>query len=95
MHDRTCHAMLKSSLPLRLNCFLGLLCSDLSPVKRVLHACTTTGRDTPSAATPDQLWQYLEAAWTDVSQGYIQSLFNCMPRLVVAVIVTNGGYTNY
>ncbi|GFU12057.1 hypothetical protein TNCV_2095271 [Trichonephila clavipes] len=30
---------------------------------------------TPSAATPDQLWQRVEAAWSTVPQEHIQSLF--------------------
>ena len=51
--------------------------------------------DTPPAATPDQLWQYVEAAWTAIPQGYIQSLFDSMPRRVAAVIANNDGYTNY
>ncbi|GFV59251.1 transposable element Tcb1 transposase [Trichonephila clavipes] len=51
-------------------------------------------RNTPLAATPDQLWQYVEASWTAVPQGYIQSLFDSMPRCVVAVIANNGRYIN-
>ncbi|GFV25095.1 hypothetical protein TNCV_1006891 [Trichonephila clavipes] len=42
-------------------------------------------RDTPSAPTPDQLLQYVEAAWTAVLQGYIQSLFDSMLRRVAAL----------
>ncbi|GFX64690.1 HTH_38 domain-containing protein [Trichonephila clavipes] len=52
-------------------------------------------RNTSSTTTPDQLWQYVEAAWTAVPQGYIQSLFDSMSRCVVAVIANNGGYINY
>ncbi|GFV98744.1 hypothetical protein TNCV_1454301 [Trichonephila clavipes] len=37
-------------------------------------------RDTPPTAKPDQLWQYVEAAWTAVPQRYIQSLFDSKPR---------------
>ncbi|GFU77542.1 transposable element Tcb1 transposase [Trichonephila clavipes] len=37
---------------------------------------------TPPAATPDQLWQRVEAAWSAVPQEYIQSLFESMPRNV-------------
>ncbi|GFW25922.1 hypothetical protein TNCV_1328781 [Trichonephila clavipes] len=36
---------------------------------------------TPPAATPDQLWQRVEAAWSAVPQELIQSLFESMPRL--------------
>ncbi|GFW03223.1 hypothetical protein TNCV_463371 [Trichonephila clavipes] len=45
--------------------------------------------------TPDTLWQYVEATWTDVPQGYIQSLFDCKPWCVAAVITNNVSYTNY
>ncbi|GFU11985.1 hypothetical protein TNCV_3265771 [Trichonephila clavipes] len=33
-------------------------------------------------ATPDQLWQRVEAAWSAVPQEHIQSLFESMPRRV-------------
>ncbi|GFS82311.1 SCAN domain-containing protein 3 [Trichonephila clavipes] len=36
---------------------------------------------TPPAATPDQLWQRVEAAWSAVPEEHIQSLFESMPRL--------------
>ncbi|GFW93703.1 transposable element Tcb1 transposase [Trichonephila clavipes] len=41
-------------------------------------------RITPPAATPDQLWQRVEAAWSAVPQEHIQSLFESMPRRVAA-----------
>ncbi|UYV84666.1 hypothetical protein LAZ67_X003040 [Cordylochernes scorpioides] len=41
-------------------------------------------RITSSAATPDQLWQRVEAACSAVPQEYIQSLFESMPRRVAA-----------
>ncbi|GFX48944.1 transposable element Tcb1 transposase [Trichonephila clavipes] len=50
---------------------------------------------TPSAATPDQLWQRVEAAWSAVPHEHIQSLFESMPRRVAAVISNNGGYSGY
>ncbi|GFV61896.1 transposable element Tcb1 transposase [Trichonephila clavipes] len=50
---------------------------------------------TPPAATPDQLWQHVEAAWSDVPQEHIQSLFQSMPMRVAAVISNNGGYSGY
>ncbi|GFW82392.1 transposable element Tcb1 transposase [Trichonephila clavipes] len=50
---------------------------------------------TPPAATPDQLWQRVKAAWSVVPQEHIQSLFESMPRRVAAVISNNGGYTGY
>ncbi|GFW78264.1 transposable element Tcb1 transposase [Trichonephila clavipes] len=39
---------------------------------------------TPSAATPYQLWQRVEAAWSAVPQEHIQSLFESMPTCVAA-----------
>ncbi|GFT22766.1 transposable element Tcb1 transposase [Trichonephila clavipes] len=39
---------------------------------------------TPPAATPDQLWQRVEAGWSAVPQEHIQSLFESMPRCVAA-----------
>ncbi|GFX43704.1 transposable element Tcb1 transposase [Trichonephila clavipes] len=39
---------------------------------------------TPPAATPDQLWQRVDAAWSAVPQEHIQSLFESMPRRVAA-----------
>ncbi|GFW98936.1 transposable element Tcb1 transposase [Trichonephila clavipes] len=49
----------------------------------------------PPAATPDQPWQHVEAAWSAVPQEHIQSLFESMPRRVAAVISNNGGYSGY
>ncbi|GFT29127.1 transposable element Tcb1 transposase [Trichonephila clavipes] len=40
---------------------------------------------TSPAATPDQLWIRVEAAWSAVPQEYIQSLFESMPRRVAAL----------
>ncbi|GFV29908.1 transposable element Tcb1 transposase [Trichonephila clavipes] len=37
---------------------------------------------TPPAATPDQLWQRVEAAWSAVPQEHVQSLFESIPRRV-------------
>ncbi|GFU52631.1 transposable element Tcb1 transposase [Trichonephila clavipes] len=52
---------------------------------------------TSPAATPDELWQRMEAAWSAVPQPqeYIQSPFESMPRRVAAVISNNGGYSGY
>ncbi|GFW33113.1 transposable element Tcb1 transposase [Trichonephila clavipes] len=47
------------------------------------------------AATPHQLWQRVEAAWSAVPQEHIQSLFESMPRRVAAVIFNNSGYSGY
>ncbi|GFS57706.1 transposable element Tcb1 transposase [Trichonephila clavipes] len=66
---------------------------DLSPRrKHVVHGCSTIDQITPPAATPDQHWQRVEAAWSAVPQEHIQSLFETMPRRVAAVISNNGGY---
>ncbi|GFX84546.1 transposable element Tcb1 transposase [Trichonephila clavipes] len=50
---------------------------------------------TPPAATPDQLWERVEAAWSAVPQEHIQSLFESMPRRVAEVISNNGGCSGY
>ncbi|GFV55818.1 DUF4817 domain-containing protein [Trichonephila clavipes] len=44
-------------------------------------------RNTPPAATSDKLWQYVEAAWTSVPQGYIESVFDSMPRRSSVTVV--------
>ncbi|GFU42492.1 transposable element Tcb1 transposase [Trichonephila clavipes] len=49
---------------------------------------------TPPAATPDQLWRRVEAAWSAVPQEHIPSLFKSMSRRLAAVI-NNGGYSGY
>ncbi|GFW65415.1 hypothetical protein TNCV_3675891 [Trichonephila clavipes] len=41
---------------------------------------------TPPAATTDQLWQRVEAAWSDVPQEHMLSLFESMPRRVEAFL---------
>ncbi|GFX96675.1 transposable element Tcb1 transposase [Trichonephila clavipes] len=48
---------------------------------------------TTPAATPDQLWQHVEAAWSAVPPKHIQSLFESMPRRVA--ISNNDGYSGY
>ncbi|GFT70853.1 transposable element Tcb1 transposase [Trichonephila clavipes] len=49
---------------------------DLSPIENmwsmVAQRLTQT---TPPVATPDQLWQRVEVAWSAVTQEHIQSLF--------------------
>ncbi|GFW22213.1 transposable element Tcb1 transposase [Trichonephila clavipes] len=69
---------------------------DLSPIENMcsMDAQRLT-QITPPAATPDQLWQRVEAAWSAVPQEDIQSLFGSMPRRVAAVISNNGGYSGY
>ncbi|GFV96473.1 transposable element Tcb1 transposase [Trichonephila clavipes] len=69
---------------------------DLSPVENMWSmVAQRLTHITPPAATPDQLCQRVEAAWSAVPQEHIQSLFESMPRLVAAVISNNGGYSGY
>ncbi|GFT19589.1 transposable element Tc1 transposase [Trichonephila clavipes] len=65
---------------------------DLSPIeyKWSIVAQRMT-QITPPAATPDQLWQRVEA----VPQEHIQSIFESMPRRLAAVMSNNGGYSGY
>ncbi|GFY36176.1 transposable element Tc1 transposase [Trichonephila clavipes] len=69
---------------------------DLSPIENMWSTVAQRlTQITPPAATPDQLWQRVEAAWSTVPQEHIQSLFESMPRRVAAVIFNNGGYSVY
>ncbi|GFT57198.1 transposable element Tcb1 transposase [Trichonephila clavipes] len=68
----------------------------LSPVENMRYtAAERLTQITPPAATPDQLWQRVEAAWSAVPQEHIQSIFESMPRRVAAVISNNCGYSGY
>ncbi|GFV90432.1 uncharacterized protein TNCV_50071 [Trichonephila clavipes] len=70
--------------------------SNMSPIENVLSLLAQRlVWEAPPASTPDKLWQYVEASWTALPQGYIQSFFGSMPRRVAAVIANNGDYTNY
>ncbi|GFX28669.1 transposable element Tcb1 transposase [Trichonephila clavipes] len=69
---------------------------DLSPKENMWSmVAQRLTQITPPAATPNQLWQRVEAAWSAVPQEHIQSLFESMPRRVAAVISNNGGYPGY
>ncbi|GFS72528.1 integrase catalytic domain-containing protein [Trichonephila clavipes] len=69
---------------------------DLSPIENIWSMVTQRlTQITPQAATPDQLWQRVEAARSAVPQEHIQSLFESMPRRVAAVMSNNGGYSGY
>ncbi|GFW90869.1 transposable element Tcb1 transposase [Trichonephila clavipes] len=69
---------------------------DLSPIENMWSMVAQRLTEiTPPAATPDQLWQRVEAAWSSVPQEHIQSLFESMPRRVAVVISNNGGYSGY
>ncbi|GFV83777.1 transposable element Tcb1 transposase [Trichonephila clavipes] len=60
---------------------------DLSPIENMWSmVAQRLTHITPPAATPDQLWQRVEAAWSAVPQEHIQSLFESMSRCVAAVI---------
>ncbi|GFW95339.1 transposable element Tcb1 transposase [Trichonephila clavipes] len=69
---------------------------DISPIENMWSmVAQRLTQITPSAATPDQLWQRVETAWSAVPQEHIQSLFESMSRRVAAVIFNNGGYSGY
>ncbi|GFV98323.1 transposable element Tcb1 transposase [Trichonephila clavipes] len=69
---------------------------NLSPIENMwsMVAQRLTQITTP-AATPDQLWQRVEVAWSAVPQEHIKSLFESMARCLAAVISSNGGYSSY
>ncbi|GFX10558.1 transposable element Tcb1 transposase [Trichonephila clavipes] len=69
---------------------------DLSPIENMWSTVAQRlTQITPPAATPDQLWQRVEAAWSAVPQEHIQSVFEAMPRRVAAVISNNCCYSGY
>ncbi|GFT66883.1 transposable element Tcb1 transposase [Trichonephila clavipes] len=69
---------------------------NLSPIENMWSIVAQRSTQiAPPAATPDKLWQRVEAAWSAVPQEHIQSLFESMPRRVAAVISNNGGYSGY
>ncbi|GFW14930.1 transposable element Tcb1 transposase [Trichonephila clavipes] len=61
----------------------------------VMHRHTGPAPDYTPGATPDQLSQRVEAAWSAVPQEHIQSLFESMPWRVAVVISNNGDYSGY
>ncbi|GFV74653.1 transposable element Tcb1 transposase [Trichonephila clavipes] len=71
----------------------------ISPIKNMWSmVAQRLTQITSPAATPNQLWQRVEAAWSAVPQEHIQSLFELMPRPVAAMIChtpRNGGYSGY
>ncbi|GFW23269.1 transposable element Tcb1 transposase [Trichonephila clavipes] len=70
--------------------------ADLSPKENMWPmVAQRLTQITPPAATPDQVWQRVEAAWSAVPQEHIQTLFESMPRRVAAVISNNDGYSGY
>ncbi|GFV53702.1 hypothetical protein TNCV_2092051 [Trichonephila clavipes] len=73
----------------------GSLSGLFADSKHVVHGCSMIDLDSTPAATPDQLWQRLEAACSDSPLEHIQRLFVSMPRRVAAVISNNVGYSGY
>ncbi|GFV87396.1 transposable element Tcb1 transposase [Trichonephila clavipes] len=70
--------------------------SDVPPIENMWSmVAQRLTQITPPAATPNQLWQRVEAAWSTVPQEHIQNLFESMPRRAEAVISNNGGYSGY
>ncbi|GFX19239.1 hypothetical protein TNCV_3013831 [Trichonephila clavipes] len=86
--------MLKSSsLPIRLNCFLGLLVLPIYHQSKTCAPCLYNG--CPGIHHPllhqinfGNIWKLDEDCCT---QGYFQSLFDSMPSRVAAVIANNVG----
>ncbi|GFV95945.1 uncharacterized protein TNCV_3606721 [Trichonephila clavipes] len=93
LRDHTWHALSKGSSSItRLHCFLaGLLSGSFADRKHVgpwlLNDCPRLH----PVATPDQLWQRAEAAWSSVPQEHIQTLFESTPRHVEEIF--NNGAT--
>ncbi|GFU53564.1 transposable element Tcb1 transposase [Trichonephila clavipes] len=53
---------------------------DISPIENMWFiVAQRLIQITPPAATPDQRWQCVEAAWSAVPPKHIQSLFESMP----------------
>ncbi|GFS71174.1 transposable element Tcb1 transposase [Trichonephila clavipes] len=69
---------------------------DLSPIENMWSmVAQRLTHITPPAATPDHLWQRVDAPWSAVPQKHIQSFIESMLRRVAAVISNNGGNSGY
>ncbi|GFX89005.1 hypothetical protein TNCV_2853051 [Trichonephila clavipes] len=67
MSDYTRHAMFKSCSMIAMRCSVAVCSPDLLPIENVWTMfAQRLVRDTPLAATPDQLRQHVEATWTAV-----------------------------
>ncbi|GFV31004.1 transposable element Tcb1 transposase [Trichonephila clavipes] len=67
-----------------------------SPVENMWHmVAQRLTQITPPAATEEQFWQSVEAAWSAVPQENIQSIFESIPRHVAAMISNNVSYSGY
>ncbi|GFX02273.1 transposable element Tcb1 transposase [Trichonephila clavipes] len=65
---------------------------DFSPIENMWSmVAQRLTQITTLAATPDQLWQRVEAASSSVPHEHIESLFESVPRRVAAGISNNGG----
>ncbi|GFU40813.1 transposable element Tcb1 transposase [Trichonephila clavipes] len=91
------HIVQKFFVNHRIELLHWLACSpNLSPIENMWYmVAQRLTQITPPAATPDQFWQRVEAAWFAVPQEHIQSLFESMLRRVAAMISNNGGYSGY
>ena len=47
------------------------------------------------AASINELWTHIEAAWQAIRKEDIQDLFDLIPRRITALIVVHGGFTKY
>ncbi|GFX59125.1 uncharacterized protein TNCV_936401 [Trichonephila clavipes] len=81
--------------PDRIASLASSLSGTFTDRKHVVHGYSMIDPEYTPAATPGQLWQPVEAAWSAVPQEHMQSLFESMPRRVAAVISNNGGYSGY
>lgn len=71
---------------------------DLNPIENVWAEVVRTMKDRwVQPATRDQLWDAVEAAWLDVTEGplFVHSLVESMPRRMAKVLEYEGGWTGY
>ncbi|GFY09753.1 transposable element Tcb1 transposase [Trichonephila clavipes] len=69
---------------------------DMSTVEHVWDLVGRhLARDPRPAASKDKLLLRVQAIWNSLPQADIQNLFDCVPRLIAALIAVCGGYTKY
>lgn len=69
---------------------------DMNPIEHVWdHLGWAMQRDRIPCRTLDELQNKLDMVWNNMDQGYIQNLFEGMPRRMQAVITSRGGNTRY
>ena len=61
---------------------------DLSLIE-IVNGCRATGRE--NCPIVHELWHLIEAAWVAVFAHAIQSLYDSMPRCIIAVIAAGCG----